>query len=470
MTACTPRRLIVIGDAMCDAYTSCDPVKISPEAPVPILKFLSTAHNPGGAANVAKNLAHLGNDVTLIATIGDDDQGEILKERLKSFGVRCHRLIVVPERPTTFKTRFIAHKQQLLRLDRETTEPLPHDVYAEIYAAFIAELSDADGVVISDYNKGLLSEELTQQIIAAAKVQKKLVLGDPKGSSFAKYTGIDLLTPNRREAEQVSGLTLAAVDNVERCLRVLATSLRAKIVITMGEEGLSCCDETGVSAHFRSETKEVSDVTGAGDTTIAFLAYFLVNNVPYVSAAYLSNIAGGISVKKFGAAEVSIAEVIFELEHKNFLSFKLKETGFLPQLLSRHRRKKQRIVFTNGCFDMLHFGHVKFFETAKSFGDLLIVGVNSDRSVRRIKGENRPLILERQRLYLLASLEFIDYIVVFDEDTPENLISIVKPDVLVKYGNHEHIVGAEMVKQYGGQVKRIPDDAQHAHLQMIEEL
>jgi len=454
-------KILVVGDFMLDVYIYGDALRISPEAPVPVLKVTKTENSYGGASRVAADLAALGALPVCLGVIGDDRNGQTLKQLLRDAGADIDTLITVNDRPTISKQRLIGlaqhrHRQQLIRIDEESTEPLSDQQCKELLKNYNDKLKQVDVVCLQDYNKGLLSPSVCKQMIQSATQANKKVLVDPSLSSdYSKYAGATVITPNRREASAAVGFEIKTAADIARAAKELAEELKLRaVVITLDKEG----------AHLRTEKtneiiptrpRSVYDVTGAGDMVLATLAIALAAGCDYKTAVQLSNITSGIEVEKFGAVTVTIEEVINEIVGK---SDKVHPVDSLVRELAEHRRQKETIVFTNGCFDVVHRGHVEFLKFCKRSGDIVVVGLNSDNSVKAIKGPDRPINNQYDRAAVLAALETVDYITVFDEPDPLNLIKKVKPDILVKGQDwaQKGIIGQKFVESYGGKIVLAP--------------
>ncbi|MCV3337714.1 MULTISPECIES: D-glycero-beta-D-manno-heptose-7-phosphate kinase [unclassified Campylobacter] len=424
-------KILVVGDFMVDHYIWCDCTRISPEAPVMVMKSQKEDKRLGGAGNVYANLKSLGAEVFALGLVGDDESGRFLKENLNA------KLLVEKDRKTPLKSRVLSHSQQVLRLDDEND--FDTKLEDEIIQEYKKIAKDYDAIVLSDYAKGILTSKVTKALIEHANTLNLPILIDPKGSDFSKYQNATLLTPNKKEAIQALGVE--KIDNLEKALKKLKDDLNlAYSIITLSEEGIALFDE---KLHIiPAKALEVYDVTGAGDSVIAMLAYTLALKVDIVKACELANDAAAVVVAKVGSVSVSLEEI------KN-----LKKASFEDKIKSKEELVKllqdQKVVFTNGCFDIMHYGHIKYLEKAKKLGDILVVGLNSDESVKRLKGNSRPINLEFQRACMLASMYFVDYVVIFDEDTPYELIEFLKPDVLVKGADYKdkEVVGSNLVKK-----------------------
>lgn len=439
-------RILVIGDLMIDHYLWGGCERISPEAPVQVVDISRETTVLGGAGNVINNLVALGATVSVAGVIGNDESGEELRTMLKEIGVSDEGLIVQEARKTSKKSRIVASNQQILRYDRESKEAILDESAALIIAYASEIMQKCDVVVLSDYGKGVITEVLAQGIIQRARELGKKVLVDPKGKDYTKYRGAYLLTPNKKEASEATGITI----NDESSLRTALLQLKERCdlecsMITLSEDGIAIDD--GKMRRFPTVAKEVFDVTGAGDTVIASLSFALSCGMSIDEAAGFSNRAAAVVVGKIGSATVTLEE-IEEYEaslHQSDSRAHLKTAAQIVEIVQRLKTKNKRIVFTNGCFDILHVGHVKYLQEAKSYGDVLIVGLNTDASVRVLKGPTRPVNSEDDRAYILGALEAVDYVVFFSDETPYDLIKSIAPDILVKGGDYEgkSVVGAE---------------------------
>lgn len=445
-------RVLVVGDVMLDRYWHGDTGRISPEAPVPVVRIGREELRMGGAGNVALNLARLGVATTLVGVIGDDEAGRITARLCTEAGIDAH-LVRSGDHPTIAKLRVISRNQQLIRLDFEEGlgEAAAFDRRA-LRQSFDAALSDAGAVICSDYGKGTLAG--VADLIAAARAAGKAVLVDPKGTDWSRYRGASLITPNLSEFEAVVG---EVADDAALAAR--AHGLRRDIelealLVTRSERGMSLFAGNG-DTHLPAQAQEVFDVTGAGDTVIALLAAGLAAGQTLPEAAQLANLGAGVVVAKLGTATVSVAELrrAARARHTSDVGI-LDEDGLLAHM-EEARAHGERVVMTNGCFDLLHPGHVRYLEAARELGDWLVVAVNDDDSVRRLKGDDRPGNPLRHRMEVLRGLAAVDWVVPFSEDTPERLICKLCPDVLVKGGDYapDEIAGAGCVREAGGEVR-----------------
>jgi D-beta-D-heptose 7-phosphate kinase/D-beta-D-heptose 1-phosphate adenosyltransferase len=412
----------------------------------------------GGAGNVVCNILALGARTRLIAAIGDDAAGTEVR-RLLSVGDRASFALVTDEtRQTSIKTRFLAGNQQILRADQETVAPLAATGRRALMEAFHTMLRDAEVVVLSDYGKGVLSEGIAAQLIAAAQTAGKPILVDPKGRDYSRYAGASVVTPNRIELAEASGAKVRTPDDAIAAARQLLEAHGfGAVIATLGKKGMVVVTAAGEVRHLSAEARDVFDVSGAGDTVVAALAAALGAGADLVRAAALANVAAGIVVGKVGTAVAYKSEVVDALRHQDLSEAEAKVTTLAPALdrVALWRRRGFRIGFTNGCFDLLHPGHVSLLAYARKSCDRLIVAINSDDSVRRLKGPARPIQTETARATVLASLASVDLVVIFSEDTPLKLIEAFRPDVLVKGADYrlEQVVGAEYVQSYGGVVR-----------------
>ncbi len=450
---CRPN-ILVVGDLMIDHYLWGSAERISPEAPVQVVDIAKETTVLGGAGNVVNNLAALGASVSVASVIGDDASGTELTIMLKSIGVKTEGLVTQRGRKTSKKSRIVAANQQILRYDKESKEAIGDASVAKILDAVRKDLFLYDAIVLSDYGKGVVTEALAQGIIALAKEQGKKVLVDPKGRDYRKYRGAHLLTPNKKEAQEATGVSIEDDASLREALLWLKEHCALdRSMITLSEDGIAVFDD-GLK-RFPTVAQEVYDVTGAGDTVIASIAYALSAGRDIDEAARFANLAAGVVVGKIGSATVTLDEIeAYEaMLHQSSSDAHIKTFDEIRRIVERCRGEGKRIVFTNGCFDILHVGHVKYLQEAKSFGDVLIVGLNSDASVRALKGPSRPVNAEDDRAYILAALESVDYVVKFSEETPYDLIEMLRPDVLVKGGDYrgKTVVGSE----FAGELKLV---------------
>ncbi|MFK7160328.1 bifunctional D-glycero-beta-D-manno-heptose-7-phosphate kinase/D-glycero-beta-D-manno-heptose 1-phosphate adenylyltransferase HldE [Marinospirillum sp. MEB164] len=441
-------RLLVAGDVMLDRYWQGPTQRISPEAPVPVVKVAQRDDRPGGAANVALNLASLGAAVSLVGVIGNDEAGACLTSSLEARGVTpCFDQ--QPDQPTLTKLRIMSRNQQLIRLDFEQ----PIEAGAGLQQVYQQALAQTDLVILSDYAKGTLADVGT--LIALARAQGKKVLVDPKGEDFSRYRGATLLTPNMHEFELVVGPCADDAELERRALDLIAELELEALLITRSEKGMSLIRPDQPALHLPTRAQEIFDVTGAGDTVIAVLGLALASGHQEDEAVMLANLAAGLVVAKPGTATINIAEIYAALHSDKLIEYGVLNEETLVEAIRAAQARGEKVVMTNGCFDLLHAGHVAYLEEARQLGDRLIVAVNSDASVSRLKGPTRPINPVDQRMKVLAGLQAVDWVVPFAEDTPARLIERLLPDVLVKGGDYQidQIAGAEAVMAAGGEVK-----------------
>ena len=448
---------LVIGDVMLDRYLIGDVGRISPEAPVPVVLIKSEESRAGGAANVAANLSLLGIDTHLIGCAGIDAEAKTLSQLIKKTGAKVN-LIASKTRPTIAKTRILGGHQQMLRLDQEDSAAFSDAENAALLKVIDTEVSKKPSLVIlSDYAKGLLSEKICQHIIKKCKSKKIPVLVDPKGTNYSKYQGATALTPNKKETAEACGISNQDADLIKK-----ASSLKNKLdlsfmAVTRGEEGITLISKT--SHHLPATAQKVFDVSGAGDTVIATLAAGLMHELTPLQSLELANIAAGVVVGKVGTVPITKTDLLEALTEKlgNEQAHKVCTLTELLAKVEGWKKAKQKLVFTNGCFDLLHAGHVTYLEAAKKRGDKLILGLNTDRSVRELKGKTRPVVNEQDRARVLAALESVDAVILFDESTPLKLIKAIKPEVIAKGSDYtaDQVVGGKEVKSWGGEIALI---------------
>ncbi|TAJ18635.1 MAG: D-glycero-beta-D-manno-heptose-7-phosphate kinase [Planctomycetota bacterium] len=448
-------RVLIVGDLILDRYVDGEVSRISPEAPIPILAARSTEDRLGGACNVAANLRAMEAAVEILGVVGKDQIGMELLSLMRGIGIQTEGCVVDAERPTIEKTRMISGVHQILRVDWEKAHPIPAPIETGLLAKIDERVATAHAVILSDYGKGVLTRRVCQAVIAAARRARVPVLVDPKGSDYTRYAGATLVTPNRKEAEQAIGRRLASFDDLPDAARELMriASLDCA-VITLGGDGIYYLDANGGADRVPTQARKVFDVTGAGDTVIANLALGLGAGLELGVAVRLANHAAGIVVGRLGAASVTRAELRAALGERLTQRSKLLTQETLATALAEWRSEGRKIVFTNGCFDVLHAGHVQYLREARSQGDVLVVGVNDDASVRRLKGAARPVNAIDDRMYVLGALEMVDGVIAFPEDTPLRLVQEVTPNVLVKGEDwaDKGVVGREWVEQHGGRV------------------
>lgn len=454
------KSILVIGDLMLDKYLMGKVGRISPEAPVPILNLENERNVPGGAGNLTLNLNGLGISVFLISMIGNDTEGDLLKNILEEAGIDSSYLILADEKPTITKTRIVGENQQLVRIDKEEawdiSESLQKHVKKKIQSVFETEKIDA--LIISDYAKGLITDELSTFVIKKAQEYGIPVLVDPKGRDFNKYQNATIITPNEKELSLVCNHRFVNDNELKKCAIDLYKRLNIDyLVVTRGEKGITLItDEYEYDVPTRA--RDVYDVSGAGDTVIALIAAGVVSDLSIEEALELANLGAGYVISKFGTNPIIYSELLSVIHQHLITDQKLFDKDELKIRINYWKENNQKIVFTNGCFDILHCGHIHLLKNAKREGDKLIVAINTDSSVKKLKGESRPVNKLEDRVQVLEAISFVDAVVPFDELTPLELIKYILPDVLVKGADYEEddIVGAEEVKENGGEVVRIP--------------
>ncbi len=458
--------ILLLGDFMLDRYITGDIERISSEAPVPIMKVLGQRSVPGGAGSVAANIRALGGRVMCAGIVGDDDAGAELCRKLSLTGANIDHLITLPGRPTALKERYIGlaqhrHGQQLLRVDRESSAALPESIVDGVLSIAEELLSQVDAVCLEDYDKGLLSGRLCQAMIELAKKGGKKVLVDPaRISDYSKYAGADLICPNHVEAGLAAGCVIKDERSAAESARKLAEqSDFSAVVITMNKEGAYLLEKKGEGRMIGTRGREIYDVAGAGDAVLAALAVAVASGCDTSRAVALANAAGGLVVEKPGTATVSRQEILADLlAQRTAFTGKVCTADRVAEELKQYRTIGQSIVFTNGCLVVLHTGHVSLLAQARTKGDVLVVGLNSDESIRTNKGPDRPVCTEQQRASVLAALESVDYVVIFNETEPIELLKEFRPDILVKGEDciQRGVVGRELVEGYGGRVEMVP--------------
>jgi D-beta-D-heptose 7-phosphate kinase/D-beta-D-heptose 1-phosphate adenosyltransferase len=455
-------RVLVVGDVILDQYVFGTAERMSQEAPVPVLLADQREERLGGAASVASMLAVLGAEVHLLGVVGADVAAAAIGNLLDSFGINKELLLVDGSRPTTLKQRCIGraqdrHPQQILRIDFEAREPLSSDLEAHARALVGLDLRGSDIVLVSDYAKGVCTRGLLRHLIDHAAA-RRIVIDPFRGKNYDHYRGAACLTPNRTEVQLATSLPATDPALALRAGEVLRDRLDAEaVVVTLDKDGMVFAHRDGRQELFPTRPRQVYDITGAGDMVLAVLGLALASGASYEEGIMLANVASGLAVERLGVATLTRDDLLSDLATSGKVEKVLALADLLPAL-DYHRRRGERIVFTNGCFDLLHLGHVSYLQQARALGDRLVVGLNSDASVRRLKGSSRPLNDGEARSRVLAGLEAVDYTVIFEEDTPLELIRTLKPDVLVKGADYrvDQVVGREIVEAYGGRLVLIP--------------
>jgi D-beta-D-heptose 7-phosphate kinase/D-beta-D-heptose 1-phosphate adenosyltransferase len=473
-------RVALIGDFMLDRYLFGRTARISPEAPVPVLHFSREEQRLGGAGFVLAALVTLGAKVWAVGVLGNDLAATEIRRQLAIFHADCSGLIESDARPTVSKVRLLGSSQertpqQMIRLDFEDPAPCDAVTCQRVLEAAKSALGQADVLCLEDYNKGVLTPELTQEIIRLARVAKKPVLIDPAHlADYSKYRGATALKLNRSEAEQATGLPLGSPEQYGSAAAKLLESLQLEaVIITLNERGAYLATSGGEGRLLATRARQVADATGAGDQVLATLCLARAAGASWADAVSLANVASGLEVERLGCVPITREEIIHDLllEHHQ-QSGKERKLDTLVKELGRHRAMGKRIVFTNGCFDLIHLGHVKYFQFAKAQGDLLVVGVNTDASIRRLKGNGRPVLNESDRVGVLEEFQSIDYLVRFDDENPLDLIRHIRPDVLVKGADYtkQQVIGWDFVESYGGRVALAPLVDGRSTSSMIEQI
>lgn len=462
---------LVFGDFMVDKYIIGDVSRISPEAPIPVINITKTSYKLGGAGNVVNNLISLGGKVRILGTIGKDSNGEILTKAFNELNVDTSFFKEYKELVTIVKTRVVSRNQQFIRIDDEKKEPLLDEYKNFVKKNIDKVFKDIDVLIISDYNKGAVNKEFSNYLISEAKKHNIPVIVDPKGTDYSKYSGADICTPNVKELKDVTNSEINTEDDIKNnALEIIKKYNINNIMITRSEKGISlvCKDET--KQDFPALAKEVSDVSGAGDTVVAMSALLLALNYDYSDICKIANVAASIVVSKFGTATVSINELMSSIVSNG--EYKLQNINSLKYIINEQREKGKKIVFTNGCFDLLHVGHLYSLKEAKKYGDILVVAVNSDKSVKRYKGESRPIIDENDRIALLCALEIVDYVMLMDDDNPVNIIKTIKPDVCIKGEDwkNKKVPEEEIINSYGGRMEYIKLYPEYSTTKVIDKI
>ncbi len=460
--------ILLVGDFMLDKYVWGEVKRISQEAPIPVLNVTSEEIRPGGAGSVANNLAHLGANVCCYGVIGDDNEGRRLLDHLNDLGVETDGIIQDSDRPTTVKVRMMGHLQsagkgiqQLLRIDYEKTDDIEEQKQEEIITKIKSKIQHVDIILLSDMNKGVLTRLILQAVIKLGKDHNVPVIVDPRlTNDYSIYKGATAITPNRYETKLSTGIKITDVNSMKSAgKKLLEDFLFEHIIITADKDGMFLYNSDGGFKLIPTVPKDVYDVSGAGDMVLSVFGFVVGSKNSFEDAAVIANVAAGIEVGKIGAVPISKSEILSELMGgTNPLYTKIKVLDELEEILNSHRKENKKIVFTNGCFDILHIGHIEYLKFSRRQGDVLVIGLNTDRSVREQKGDKRPFVSEDERARLISALEDVGYVILFDELTPEKLIRRIRPDVLVKGEDWKEkgVVGREFVESYGGKVILAP--------------
>lgn len=450
---------LVVGDLILDRYVWGSVDRISPEAPIQILDVDQEEKRLGGAANVCQNLISLDNDVRVLSWVGDDSPGDTMRGMMEELGVQTEHLHHTEDRKTPLKSRMIAHGQQVLRMDQEDTFELNPDQKERLVSDLESQLDWADVVFLVDYRKGILTPDVLSRIFTLCRGRDIPTFVDPKGSDYDRYEGTFAITPNKEETEQATGIQLDNQHSYRKAAKKLNSQLQSEfVIITRGSEGMSLFKNEDLELHIPAEEIEVFDVTGAGDTVVAVLGWMFGAGASPLLSVQVANIAGARAVASLGTTVISRSDLYQLEDHSDPTSEKITTPDKIGALLEDDRREGNTIVFTNGCFDLLHRGHVQTLRFSADQGSVLVVGMNADESVKQIKGDQRPVKDEEDRARLLASFEMVDYVVPFSSETPRELIRSVRPDVLVKGEDWKgkEVVGQDIVESSGGRVAFAP--------------
>ena len=453
-------RILVVGDLMIDEYLWGEVDRISPEAPVQVVAVKDKELTLGGSGNVVNNLAALGAKVSAVGVIGPGSNGRLLKDKFDDLGVNTDGVITDPDRFTTRKTRIIASSQHVIRIDYETKKDVSEKTLKALITCITKKIGSSDVVLISDYAKGVITPDLLSHIVTKAKQHKKISVVDPKGLEFEKYSGVTLLTPNKKEAGAAAGIEMnSESDLILAAQKIMDSTKIESLLITCGKDGMILFEHDAEPFKIHAEARQVFDVSGAGDTVLAVLGLAAASGASFRDAATLANTAAGIVVGKVGTATVSPGELSAALEpFRNMGMHKQKRLSELTELSLELEKKKKRIVMTNGCFDLLHAGHIQLFAASKQLGDVLVVAIDDDESVQRLKGPGRPVLKAEERVRILSALDSVDHVIVFSSDELSTIIEKLRPAILTKGSNYasDQVYGHEIIEQSGGRVVLIP--------------
>ncbi len=467
-------KIIVVGDLMIDEYLWGTVDRISPEAPVPVVSAERDSYMLGGAGNVINNLVSLGARVSVASVVGTGANADILLKNFADIKVDTSGLIRDPNRPTTKKTRIIAANQQVLRIDRETTRPITKDAVSHICNFLEKHISEYHAILFSDYGKGLLSPDLMKRLIDLANRHNKPTLVDPKGLDFRKYAGAAIITPNKKEASLAAGIEIKDTESLMAAGEKLLADIPVRnVLITCGKDGMALFEGENPPYMISAKTRQVFDVSGAGDTVLAVLGIAVASGLPLTEGAALANIAAGIVVGKVGTAPIEKGEFheALNTSEKRPVS-KLKDLAALTHLANTLKAEEKTMVLTNGCFDLLHAGHIRFLAKAKAMGDVLIVALDTDESVRSLKGRGRPILDEKERVQIISALDSVDYVTVFSSDKLFELLKTLRPDILTKGSNYtnETVRGHEIIEQLGGRIELVPITEEISSTRIINQI
>jgi D-beta-D-heptose 7-phosphate kinase/D-beta-D-heptose 1-phosphate adenosyltransferase len=466
--------ILVVGDLMIDEYVWGAVDRISPEAPVQVLTVRNEEHTLGGSGNVVNNLTTLGANVSVFGVTGTGMDGKLLLNQLNGLNVDTRGIIKESTRITTKKTRIIADRQQVLRIDRETNNEISSSTTETLNDLAAKIIPEVDVVLISDYGKGMITRHLIAKLVEVARSNNKIIIADPKGLDFTKYSGVTLITPNRKEAALAAGVEITDEETLAAAGKyLLEHSGIEKLLVTCGKDGMVLFESNQEPLQIRTKAREVYDVSGAGDTVISVLGLGIAAGLPLKEAVTLANIAAGIVVGKVGTATVTKKELIQTLKQiPEETGFKHKSLKELSELSKQLQHNQKRVILTNGCFDLLHVGHIKLFEASKKLGDVMIVAIDDDDSVKRLKGAGRPVISADERVRILSALDSVDYVVVFSNNDLFKVIESIRPNVLTKGSNYksEQVLGRNIVESYGGRIELIPITEEISTSQIINSI
>ena len=471
-------RILLVGDVMLDRYVWGDVERISPEAPIPILRIDREEHRLGGAGSVASMLATLGAQTILAAAVGDDNEGRTIHRLLDNLDVNSRLVLTVDDRPTTVKERLLGCAQQryphqMMRVDRETDRPIAADTTELLLSGIARCMDEIDLVLVSDYNKGVCKGPMIQRLVQLARAAGVPIVADPvKDADYHRYAGCACITPNRAEAGRALGTRITTPrEGLEAGQRLLDFGIES-VIVTLDRDGMAWVDRSGPGRLFPARQRQVCDITGAGDMVLSVLGYMMAAGADPATAIEVANVAGGLEVERLGVVPLTRREILAELSRATTTEPKILSLDRLDETLRRMRLAGRRIVMTNGCFDLLHPGHVASLREARKQGDCLLVAVNSDRSVRELKGPGRPIIDQQGRAEMLAAMACVDHVVIFDDASVESLVERIAPDVLVKADQYslEQVVGHESVLRHGGHVVSVPTKPSYSTTELIEKI
>jgi D-beta-D-heptose 7-phosphate kinase/D-beta-D-heptose 1-phosphate adenosyltransferase len=466
--------LMVVGDLMIDEYVWGEVDRISPEAPVQVVSVKNEEYTLGGSGNVVNNLVALGAKASVLGVTGTGRDRKLLLNRLDDLGVDAKGVIQERSRPTTKKTRVIADHQQVLRIDRETKKGIATSTFKSLMALAAKIIPSVDLILISDYGKGLVSPALIADLVKIAKQNNKITIADPKGLDFTKYSGVTLLTPNSKEAALASGVEISDEKDIAAAGKIIIEKFGIeKLLITCGKDGMVLFEPNQQPFKISTKARDVYDVSGAGDTVMAVLGLGMAVGLPLREAITLANTAAGIVVGKVGTATVSkreLSQALNQTSQDN--TSKFKSLNEISQICRKLQRDRKRVILTNGCFDLLHVGHIRLFSASKQLGDVMIVAIDDDDSVKLLKGAGRPVIGVNERVRILSALDSVDYVVVFATSELDNVIRAIRPDVLTKGSDYEstEVLGREIVESYGGRIERISITEEISATQIINNI